>query len=236
MLFIPDDAVECVAVRWLKVRVREGGTSILREREGGSELILTLLEGDLSNFSFGEAHFRTPTPFLVIVRLSRQLVLPSKSRRCLDANYEIFNKSRPPTTSSLQVQKRFKRLVFKSANTLWNVPCNLSRNVLATLAFGILCCLSTKYSRDWQNVTTSYSQKLLKYHSPHKITEIFLLRSSWRRQQPCLRQLRPRPLALKSRTRTRIWRSLIIAQSLTIEGENCGYVLLNFWLQMRKKN
>ena len=34
---------------------------ILREREGGSELILTLLEGgDLSNFSFGEAHFRTP--------------------------------------------------------------------------------------------------------------------------------------------------------------------------------
>ena len=28
---------------------------------------------------------------------------------------------------------------------------------------GILCCLSTKLSRDWQNVTTSYSQKLLKY-------------------------------------------------------------------------
>ena len=34
------------------------------------------------------------------VRLSRQLVLSSKSRRHLDANYEIFNKSRPPTTSS----------------------------------------------------------------------------------------------------------------------------------------
>ena len=48
-------------------------------------------------------------------------------------NYEIFNKSRPPTTSSLQVQRRVKRLVFKRADTLWNVPCNLSRNVLATL-------------------------------------------------------------------------------------------------------
>ena len=35
------------------------------------------------------------------VRLSRQLVVSSKSRRRLDANYEIFNKSRPPTTSSL---------------------------------------------------------------------------------------------------------------------------------------
>ena len=67
------------------------------------------------------------------VRLSRQLVLSSKSRRCPDANYEIFNKSRPPTTSSLQVQRRVKRLVFKGADTLRNVPCNLSRNVLATL-------------------------------------------------------------------------------------------------------
>ena len=38
------------------------------------------------------------------VRLSRQLVLSSKSRRRLDTNYEIFNKSRPPTTSSLQMQ------------------------------------------------------------------------------------------------------------------------------------
>ena len=52
------------------------------------------------------------------VRLSRQLVLSSKSRRRLDANYEIFNKSRPPTTSSLQVQRRVKRLVFKGADTL----------------------------------------------------------------------------------------------------------------------
>ena len=67
------------------------------------------------------------------VRLSRQLVLSSKSRRRLDANYEIFNKSPPPTTSSLRVQRRAKRLVFKGADTLWNVPCNLSRNVLATL-------------------------------------------------------------------------------------------------------
>ena len=43
------------------------------------------------------------------VRLSRQLVLSSKSRRRLETNYEIFNKSRPPTTSSLQVQRRVKR-------------------------------------------------------------------------------------------------------------------------------
>ena len=67
------------------------------------------------------------------VRLSRQLVLSSKSRRRLDTNYEIFNKSRPPTTSSLQVQRWVKRLVFKHPDTLWNVPGNLSRNVLATL-------------------------------------------------------------------------------------------------------
>ena len=52
------------------------------------------------------------------VRLSRQLVLSSKSRRRLDNNYEILNKSRPPTTSSLQVQRRVKRLVFKRADTL----------------------------------------------------------------------------------------------------------------------
>ena len=52
------------------------------------------------------------------VRLSRQLVLSSKSRRRLDTNYEIFNKSSPPTTSSLQVQSRVERLVFKRADTL----------------------------------------------------------------------------------------------------------------------
>ena len=52
------------------------------------------------------------------VRLSRQLVLSSKSRRRLDANYEIFNKSRPPTTSSLQMQRRAKSLVFKGADIL----------------------------------------------------------------------------------------------------------------------
>ena len=56
------------------------------------------------------------------VRLSRQLVLSSKSRRRLDANYEIFNKSRPPTTSSLQVQRQVKRLVFKGAVCLLNIP------------------------------------------------------------------------------------------------------------------
>ena len=33
------------------------------------------------------------------VRLSRQLVLSSKSRSRLDTNYEIINKSRPPTTA-----------------------------------------------------------------------------------------------------------------------------------------
>ena len=42
------------------------------------------------------------------VRLSRQLVLSSKARRRHDANYEIFNKSRPPSTHSLQVQRRKK--------------------------------------------------------------------------------------------------------------------------------
>ena len=52
------------------------------------------------------------------VRLSRQLVLSSKSRRRLDANYETFNKSRPLTTSSLQVQRRATRLVFKGADIL----------------------------------------------------------------------------------------------------------------------
>ena len=51
------------------------------------------------------------------VRLSLQLDLSSKSRRRLDANYESFNKSRPPSTSSLQVQRRVKRLVFKGADT-----------------------------------------------------------------------------------------------------------------------
>ena len=52
------------------------------------------------------------------VRLSRQLVLSSKSHCRLDANYEIFNKSHPPTKSLLQVQRRVKRLVFKGADTL----------------------------------------------------------------------------------------------------------------------
>ena len=52
------------------------------------------------------------------VKLSSQLALSSKSRRRLDTNYEFFNKSRPPTTSSLQVQRRVKRLLFKGADTL----------------------------------------------------------------------------------------------------------------------
>ena len=68
---------------------------------------------------------------------------------------------------------------------------------------GILCCLSNKYSRDW---------KRLQLRTRKNYWNIFV--ASWRRQQPywgIIRQLRPRPLALKSRTRTRsrIWRSLM---------------------------
>ena len=95
------------------------------------------------------------------VRLSRQLVLSSKSRRRLDTNYEIFNRSRPPTTSSLQVQTRAKRLVFKA-----RIHCEMFRATCLAMFWrlcGILCCLSTKHSSDWHNVITSYSQKLLKY-------------------------------------------------------------------------
>ena len=95
------------------------------------------------------------------VRLSRQLVLSSKSRRRLDTNYEILNKSLPPTTSLLQVQRRVKRLVFKRVDTL-----EMFRATCLAMFWrlcGILCCLSTKYSCDRQNVITSYSQKLLKY-------------------------------------------------------------------------
>lgn len=35
VLFIPDDAVECVAVRWIKVRVREGGHINFERTWGG---------------------------------------------------------------------------------------------------------------------------------------------------------------------------------------------------------
>jgi len=55
----------------------------LREREGGSELILTLPEGDLSNFSFGEAHFKTPPLFLIIGTF--------RSDYDNDNEYEFFN-------------------------------------------------------------------------------------------------------------------------------------------------
>ena len=85
-----------------------------------------------------------PVSMRVYVRLSRQLVLSLKSRRRLDASYEIFNKSRPPTASSLQVQRRVKRLVFK-------VLINCEMFCATCLAMfwrrcGILCCLSTKHS------------------------------------------------------------------------------------------
>ena len=95
------------------------------------------------------------------VRLSRQLVLSSKSRRRLDTNYEIFNKSRSPTTSSLQVQRRVKRLVFKRGYT---VKCSVQ---LVSQCFGdfvasCVVCLLNIPATD-KNVITSYSQKLLKY-------------------------------------------------------------------------
>ena len=72
-----------------------------------------------------------------------------------------FQQISSPTTNSLQVQRRVKRLVFKAL-----IHCEMFRETcLATFwrRCGILCCLSTKHSRDWQNVITSYSQKLLKY-------------------------------------------------------------------------
>ena len=72
-----------------------------------------------------------------------------------------FQKISSPDYEFSTGARRVKRLVVKRADTLWNVPCSLSRNVLATL--WLFCCLSTKHSRDWQNVVTSYSQKLLKY-------------------------------------------------------------------------
>ena len=72
-----------------------------------------------SDYEYEYAFFNVyPVRIPDCVRLSRQLVLLSKSRRRLDANYEIFNKSCPPTTSSLQVQRRVKRLIFKGADTL----------------------------------------------------------------------------------------------------------------------
>ena len=46
------------------------------------------------------------------------------------------------------------------------IHCEMFRATCLTMFWrlgGILCCLSTKHSRDWQNVITSYSQKLLKY-------------------------------------------------------------------------
>ena len=108
--------------------------------------------------------------------------------RRLDASYEILNKSRPPTTSSLQVQRQVKRLVFKGTDKLWNVPCNLSCNVLACVV-----CLPNFPGTD----------KMLQLRTRKNYWNIFV--ANWRQQQP-------RPLALKSRTRTRsrIWRFLII--------------------------
>ena len=55
------------------------------------------------------------------------------------------------------------------------------------------------------------TDKMLQLRTCKNYWNIFV--ASWRRQQLCLRQLRPRPLTLKSRTgarsRSRIWRSPI---------------------------
>ena len=142
------------------------------------------------------------------VRLSRPLVLSSKSRRRLDANYEIFNKSRPPTTSSLQVQRRVKRLD--------TVRCSVQ---LVSQCFGdvvascVVCLL---------NIPAT--DKMLQLRTRKNYWNIFVV--SWRRRQPCLRQLRPRPIALKSRTRTRsrsrIWRSLFL-QNLVLNDDGIRF-------------
>ena len=54
------------------------------------------------------------------------------------------------------------------------------------------------------------TDKMLQLRTRKNYWNIFV--ASWRRQQLCLRQLRPRPLTFKShtRTRSRIWRSPII--------------------------
>ena len=78
-----------------------------------------ILETFRSDYEYEYEFFNVyPVRMPDCVRLSRQLVLSSKSCRRLDTNYEIFNKSRPPTTSSPQVQRLVKRLVFKRADTL----------------------------------------------------------------------------------------------------------------------
>ena len=90
----------------------------LMMRTGAALLIIGTFRSDY-DYEYEYEFFNVyPVRMPDCVRLSRQLVLSSKSRRRLDANYEIFNKSRPPTTSSLQVQRRAKSLVFKGADTL----------------------------------------------------------------------------------------------------------------------
>ena len=87
-------------------------------RSCGLILLLGTFRSDYDNDYEYEFFNMYPMRMRDCVRLSRQLVLSYKSRRRPDANYEIFDKSRPPTTSSLEVQRRVKRLVFKGADTL----------------------------------------------------------------------------------------------------------------------
>ena len=95
------------------------------------------------------------------VRLSRQLVQSSNSRRRLDTNYEIFDKSRPPTTSSLQAQRRVKRLVFKLADTL-KCSVQLVSQCFGDFVASCVVCLLTRLTKCYNFVLA-------------KITEIFLL-------------------------------------------------------------
>ena len=73
-----------------------------------SELMLGTFRSDY-DYEYEYEFFNVyPVRMPDCVRLSRQLVLSSNSRRRLDTNYEIFDKSRPPSTSSLQVQSELK--------------------------------------------------------------------------------------------------------------------------------
>ena len=66
--------------------------------------------------------------------------------------------------------------------------------------WGILCCLSTKHSRDWQNVITSYSQKLLKYFCC-ELTTATTVSGTAKTQASRTKS--------HTRSRRRIWRSLL---------------------------
>ena len=128
-------------------------------------LIIGTLRSDYDNDNEYDFFNVYPVRMRDCVRLPGQLVLSSRSRRRLDANYEIFNKSRPPTTSSLQVQRRVKRLVFKGADTL---KCSVQ---LVSQCFGdvvascVVCLLNIPATEKCYNIILA------------KITEIFWFRA-----------------------------------------------------------